>query len=658
MSELTSPLLFEPHHDGSTLYVPRSPKVIGDQATVQLRVPREAGVSEVSVRVVEDGEPQFIPARVKAEDASQVWWTADLTATNPVLNYRFLLDGGPTGVRWLNAAGLWHRDVPDRSDFKLTVHPTPPDWIEDAVIYQVFPDRFATTGKFAGAPPSWAKPAAWEDPVDGRKGHAGTQFYGGDLDGITERLNHLEDLGATVLYLTPFFPAQSTHRYNATTFDQVDPLLGGDAALDRLIAAAHKRGIKVMGDLTTNHTGSDHEWFQRASVDPESEERGFYIWDEDGNYARWLGSATMPKLNYENEDLRRRMVSDPDSAVRRWLTRGLDGWRIDVANMTGRHGAQDLNQEAAQETVRAAVATNPDALVVAEHVHDHGPDLQGDGWHGVMNQSGFTNPVWTWLLAPGRRAEFLGVPVVVPRLPGGLVVETIRDFTSQVPWQNLVASFNLLGSHDTSRIKTLVGGDPEVVGVGVGLLMTMPSIPMITYGDEIGMEGEFGEDGRKPMPWDKTEWDQEIYNHYQDLIAVRRHSSALRTGGLRWVHVDEDALVFLRESPGETALVHAARSAHPSITFPVSALPGVDSARVIHGPPDSVVLASANSDSANLGPANLDPASSSPRNFATASSSPRNLDHAGSGSMDLGDATLTLKSEGPHVTILTWPTRN
>lgn len=576
------PLISQPHHDGSALYVPHSPTKLGDQVTVRLRVPRPAGVSTVSVRLVNDGEPRFVPATIESEGEHEVWWSATLTADNPTLNYRFLLDGGPTGVRWLNAAGLWHRSVPDHADFKVTIHEDPPAWAKEAVVYQVFPDRFATTGKFSGNPPSWAKPATWEERVDGRKGHAGKQFYGGDLDGITEHLDHLEELGVNVLYLTPFFPAQSTHRYNATTFDKVDPLLGGDEAFDRLISEAHARGVRVIGDLTTNHTGSDHEWFEAAKNDPASPERGFYIWDEDGDYARWLGVASMPKLNYADEALHRRMFTDPDSVVKRWLARGLDGWRIDVANMSGRHGEQNLNREVARATREAAVAENSDALVIAEHVHDHGPDLQGDGWHGVMNQSGFTDGVWTWLLAPGREAEFLGIPVPVPRLPGDLVVETIRDFTSQVPWENLVASFNLLGSHDTSRIRTLVE-NPEVVGVGAGLLMTMPSIPMITYGDDIGMEGESGEDGRKPMPWDRGKWDEEIFTRYQDLIAARHSSTALRTGGLRWVHVEEDAIVFLRESPGETALVHVARSGHPTIKLPLILLPGVEKAVSLYG---------------------------------------------------------------------------
>lgn len=581
-------LLEQPHHDGSDLYVRKSPTDVGDTAVVRLRVPDAAGVTSVLVRVVEDGEHRFVDAVREEEDhagglGAESWWVAELPAFNPVLNYRFLLDGGPTGVRWLNAAGMWQRDVPDDADFKLTVFDAPPRWAKDAIVYQVFPDRFATTGKYSQNPPAWAQVTGWDEPVNGDRKYAGRQFYGGDLDGIAEHLDHLTDLGVNVLYLTPIFPAGSTHRYDSTTFDDVDPLLGGVEAFDNLIRAANAEGIKVMGDLTANHTGTGHDWFARASAESGSAERDFYLWHADGEPVGWLGSKTLVKLNYDNEELRQRMFHAPDSAVRRWLRAGLAGWRIDVANMTGRYGHQELNQDVAQTIRQVATDEKPSALVVAEHVHDYTEDLPGDGWHGVMNYSGFSKPVWTWLLSPNADAEFLGTSVVVPRLAGDLVVDTIRDFTSRVPWENLVSSFNLIDSHDTSRALTMFGGNHDVLEVAVGLLMTMPSIPMVLYGDEVGLEGRSGEDGRKPMPWNPDQWDLKAYAIYKDLIALRRDTHALRHGGLRWAHVEDDAIVFLRETDSQVALVHVSRAAHGGIELPLSLLSGVEEAQVAYG---------------------------------------------------------------------------
>jgi alpha-glucosidase len=238
------------------------------------------------------------------------------------------------------------------------------------------------------------------------------------------------------------------------------------------------------------------------------------------------------------------------------------------------------------------VAANPQALVVAEHCHDTSTDLTGDGWHGVMNYAGFTRPVWTWLTSadnPDAPSDFLGQPVRVPRLPAELVAEAMLDFTSRIPWSSLVRSFTLLGSHDTSRIRTLVGGDPALVQVAAGLLFTMPGIPMVTYGDEIGMLGRFGEDGRRPMPWpagDGTpgdEWDEGLLTAYGELVALRRGSVALRRGGLRWVYAVGDVLVYVREAAGETALVHVARRAHGPVSIDVSDLPGIADSRVVRG---------------------------------------------------------------------------
>jgi alpha-glucosidase len=217
-------------------------------------------------------------------------------------------------------------------------------------------------------------------------------------------------------------------------------------------------------------------------------------------------------------------------------------------------------------------------------VHDYSLDVPGDGLQGVMNYAGFCKPVWTWLREETGDPNFLGAPVPVPLLEADAVVETMRDFTSRISWQALVHSFNLVGSHDATRVRTLVGAEARLVDVAAGLLFTLPSIPMLTYGDEIGMEGAFGEDGRRPMPWDESHWDTRLLEVYRGLIAARKRSRALQQGGLRWVHAEGDAIVFLRESREETALVHVARAAHEPIRLPVRHLAGIETGEAAYGP--------------------------------------------------------------------------
>ena len=294
---------------------------------------------------------------------------------------------------------------------------------------------------------------------------------------------------------------------------------------------------------------------------------------------------SLPKLNYESQLLRQRVFEDPGGVVRKWISgpQGLDGWRVDVANMTGRYKRQDLNHELALQMRAAMHDSAPDSLLIGEHCHDASHDALGDGWDGVMNYAGFTRPVWTWLRDKGYAPKFLGSPLMVPRLGGSSVMDTMREFAAIAPWRSIRHSFNLVGSHDTTRIRTLVGDDSRQVDVAAGLLFTMPGIPMMTYGDEIGMLGDFGEDGRRPMPWDEKHWDERILEVYRGLISARNASHALRHGGLRWVHADDDTLVFLRESKEQTALVHCSRAAHDPIQLSTRHLAGVADAVTAYG---------------------------------------------------------------------------
>ena len=239
-------LLDEPHHDGSEQYVPQPTPALGDVVPVRFRVPATGTERALWVRTVRDGEPRFVPARLDRSDAHERWYVADVPVHNPVTGYRALLDE-PGGYRWLNAGGVHARDVPDAHDFRLTVHAPAPPWLDSAVVYQVFPDRFARSGQDRPVP-AWAVPAEWDDEVVHRGPDTPHQWFGGDLDGIAAHLDHLVGLGATTLYLTPVFEGRSNHRYDAVTFDRIDPVLGGDEAFSRLLAAAHGRGLRQLSD--------------------------------------------------------------------------------------------------------------------------------------------------------------------------------------------------------------------------------------------------------------------------------------------------------------------------------------------------------------------------------------------------------------------------
>lgn len=532
-------MLDQPHHDGSALYV--------SENHLWVRVPACFEFDSAFVRFVVDGEPRFAemaldPSRtgpIGGYGATDRWFKASIPAHNPVTPYRFKF-----GSRWLTAAGLVEREVTDQTDFRLVTHDAPPQWLRDAVIYEIFPDRFASTAP--KALPDWAIPARWDtDAVIGSGPGTSEQFYGGDLDGITARLDHIRSLGANTVYLTPIFPARSNHRYDASTFDAVDPLLGGDVALKRLSDALHARGMRLIGDITTNHVGASHEWF---AGEPEM----FYFFP-DGDYESWCGVKSLPKLNWGSPLVRARITE----VLQRWLEY-FDGWRVDCANMTGRFRDEDMTHEVARE-LRSALP--PDVCLVAEHNHYAAGDLDRGGWDGTMNYGGFLRPVWTWLRSESLELDsFLGWPGNVPARDGLAALATIREFSSHMSWRSYVHSWQLLDSHDAARIRTVTGSAQSQI-VAAGLQATMPGVPMLFAGSEFGLTGTNGESSRTPMPWDRPiDIDEQVLAAYRRLFNLRAAEPALRHGGLRWIHADPDSLAFVRETESESIVVYAARS--------------------------------------------------------------------------------------------------
>lgn len=554
-----------PHHDGSGLHAPQQP-ALGDQARLRIRVPEAWGAaSRVWLRSIHDCEPRYTGCVNLGEADGWAWWEAEMPVTNPVARYRFLIEAGQR--YWhLNAQGLFGRDVSDYADFRLTAFPAAPAWLRQGTLYQVFPDRFARSARAAGHPvPDWAVPCDWDTTeVQGASAETPFQFYGGDLHGVTEHLDHIQELGADVIYLTPFFPARSNHRYDASTFSTVDPLLGGDQALVELVEAAHARGLKVMGDLTANHSGDAHEWFQRALAAPGSEEAGYYYFSKDhSSYEAWYGVASLPKFNWASAGLRDKFVLDDDSPVARWLRPpfNLDGWRIDVGNMTGRLGETDLNQEVARLIADRVRQINPDAALLAEATNDAAPDFSGEHWHGAMTYSNFTRPLWAWLSGDAGHVNFFGTPLPGPNRMGAEdFLATHQDLAAAFSWDVRQQNMNALNSHDTARAATvMIDGGQQL---GAVLMFTLPGVPVVFAGDEFGLKGDNGEFSRTPMPWtDPSRILTDLRDPYAALTALRRAQPALTGGGIRWLHAQGDALAFVRETADNTVLVVVARAA-------------------------------------------------------------------------------------------------
>ncbi len=563
----SAPLSSLPHHDGSPLYVSHEAPAIGDLVRVRMRVPAGfPAIEKVRVRSNPDREQRWFVASLIGTADGWDWWEAELSLENEETRYRFLLMLADGTTRWLNAAGFFELETLDSEDFSIVTYAPPPAWGSSTVMYQIFPDRFGRSSAADGRElPAWALPAEWNDEVIHVGPDTPHQFFGGDLAGIGEHLDHLERLGVTMIYLTPIFPARSNHRYDALSFAEVDELLGGDEDFIALIEAAHQRGFTVIGDLTANHSGDAHEWFQASHLTPDAPESEFYYWldDEQRDYAAWLGVPSLPKFNWNSAELRRRFIEGPDSVVARWLAPpySLDGWRIDVANMTGRYLTDDLNQDVRRIIRQTMIETNPNTILLGEFTNDATLDFQGDGWHGAMTYANFTRPVWAWLSEPGSPSSYFGLPFgTIPTYTGGQVLEAHQRFAHGFPWRVRQHNMNALDSHDTPRFAT--NAIEGAIPVAFGLSVALPGIPTIFAGDELGFHGDDGEHSRTPMPWATLERYDDTIESYAALIRLRREHPALSEGGLRWLHAGDDVLVFVREAAEESVLIVAARAAY------------------------------------------------------------------------------------------------
>ena len=259
------------------------------------------------------------------------------------------------------------------------------------------------------------------------------------------------------------------------------------------------------------------------------------------------------------------MYAGKNSIVKQWLRAryGMSGWRIDVGNMTGRQGGEDHHDEVMQGIRAAMEEVNPDAWLVAENGDFVAKDLDGFGWHGAMNYQGFMRPFWNWMNRnPQITGGFQGLPFAMPKISGKQLVSSMNEFNASIPWRSLVSSMTFLDTHDTARFRSVVMGDKAAHEAAIAMSLAYPGVPSIFAGDEIGLEGIFGEDARRTMDWDnKAHWDHAFYSSVRHLVRTRRKHDAFANGGLRWVAVEDDYLAFLRESKKESILFFISRGA-------------------------------------------------------------------------------------------------
>lgn len=417
---------------------------------------------------------------------------------------------------------------------------TTPDWVKNAVFYQIFPDRFARSQK----PPSRRKYNLTFEPWEAMPTFQG--YKGGDLWGVIEQLDYLRDLGINAIYFTPIFQSASNHRYHTHDYYQIDPLLGGNEAFSAMLEAAHRHEIKVVLDGVFNHASRGffffHDILENGSYSPwvdwfkiEGWPLAPYDGEKPANYVSWVGNRALPQFNHDNADVREYIMQIGEY----WLKQGIDGWRLDVPFEVTTPGFW-------QEFRDRVKGVNPNAYIVGEVWEDSRQWLDGTQFDGVMNYL-FTAP--TIAFTAGDRVIMEMVEdrsyEPYPALNAEGYAQKIQALLDLYPWEIQLTQLNLLASHDTARLGSIANGDRDSVKLATLLLLTYPGAPSIYYGDEVGLPGGLDPDARRGFPMEK-EWDMDIFNCHKDLIALRHAHPALRTGSYKVLYAEGHLYVFAR----------------------------------------------------------------------------------------------------------------
>ena len=422
-----------------------------------------------------------------------------------------------------------------------------PNWVRDAIFYQIFPDRFARSKCIFR--PSNLEP--WDSPptVYG--------FKGGDLLGVVKNLDYLQYLGVTAIYFNPIFKSTANHRYHTYDYYQVDPLLGGNNALRILLDEAHKRDMHVILDGVFNHTSRGFLQFnhivENGSASPYANWfiiknyplKPFDSSSRQHGYESWENLPALPKLNIANPTVREFIW---DIACY-WIEFGIDGWRLDVPY-------EIKDDEFWREFRHRVKSVNPEAYIVGEVWEEAQHWLQGDQFDAVMNYL-FTKTCLGFFI--GDNLLRSGVSQCAYKRINTLGAQSFADEINKIlnlyPRSVTDVQFNLLGSHDTPRFKTLSRGDTKAYKLATLFQMTYPGSPSIYYGDEIGMEGNHDPGCRGGFPWDESKWDKDLQEYVRRCIALRKAYPALRYGKFTFLLVQSDIVAYCRQLGSETLIV-------------------------------------------------------------------------------------------------------
>lgn len=469
----------------------------------------------------------------------------------------------------LGGRGLSYRQDP--VPYQITVYKESkvPDWYKEGVIYQIFVDRFFNgneDGSILNPKKNSFIYGDWSDTPMYIKDNSGRiirwDFYGGNLKGVIKKLDYLKDLGVSIIYLNPIFKSSSCHKYDTADYEEIDEMFGTTETFQILCEEAAKLGIRIILDGVFSHTGADSKYFNKFNNYDElgafqSPESKYYKWfsfiEYPNKYECWWGIDNQPNVNELEPSYIEYMVKGENSIIKKWMDIGASGWRLDVAD--------ELPDEFIKMIKSKMKEVNKESVLI------------GEVWEDASNKVSYSS----------KREYFYGEEldsvtnypfreILINFVKGYIKSDKLKkrfmSLYENYPRENFYSCMNVLGTHDTERILSVLDNKVYLMKLIVGLQMTFPGVPIIYYGDEAGLEGGKDPDNRKAYPWGNE--NKEILDLYKLFINIRNNEEALKKGNLKFYDTDLDVCVYERTFNNEKVMIAVNTSGEKKILNNIS----------------------------------------------------------------------------------------
>ena len=593
----------------------------GDTVSIRIRTPK--GGADRVMLIIHDPQAAFLMHRKRSDSFFDIYEASIVCLATEML-YSFLIESDKIRIAYQKngARVIGEHEFPGP---EFAFHFTPgfhvPEWSKGAIQYQIFIDRFRNGNPTNDVDDNeyyyvtgHVEHKDWDEPVFGSDIR---HFYGGDLQGVREKLDYLQELGVEVIYFNPIFVSPSSHKYDTQDYEHIDPhlaiindddkhplqawekhngyateyiqrvtsvfnLCASDLYFAQFCDEVHKRGMKIILDGVFNHCGSFNKWMDREGIyvskteypngafqSVKSPYRDYFKFSERGSgryseYEGWWGYETLPKLNYEGSaELQERILS----IAEKWASPpySIDGWRLDVAADLGH--SLEYNHKFWCEFRKRVKKANPDLIIIAEHYGDPSSWLKGDQWDTVMNYDAFMEPVTFFLTGMEKHSDEYRADLYQN---GDVFFRTMRDKMAKFQAPSLLCAMNELSNHDHSRFLTRTnrrvgrintvgseaagqGVDKSVMRMAVTIQMTWPGSPTIYYGDEAGVVGWTDPDCRRTYPWGKE--DMELIELHRDLAKLRKQLPVLKGGSVMQLEAKHGLIAYARFDAHDCAIV-------------------------------------------------------------------------------------------------------